>query len=33
LGNDIDLGAQGPYLFRMLEEHKGELLQEIAEGA
>jgi hypothetical protein len=33
LGNDIDLGSQGPYLFRMLEEHKGELKQEIAEGA
>jgi DNA anti-recombination protein RmuC len=33
LGNDVDLGAQGPYLFRMLEEHKAEIKQEIANGA
>ena len=29
LGNDVDLGAQGPYLFRMLEEHKSELKAEL----
>jgi hypothetical protein len=33
LGSDVDLGAQGPYLFRMLEEHKDELKQEILDGA
>ena len=33
LGNDVDLGAQGPYLFRMLSEHKDEIKQEIVNGA
>ena len=33
LGNDIDLGAQAPYLFRMLEEHKAELKRELIDGA
>lgn len=33
LGNDVDLGAQGPYLFRMLAEHKDEIKQEIVNGA
>ena len=33
LGNAVDLGAQGPYLFRMLEEHKSELKREILDGA
>ncbi|HSX48331.1 MAG TPA: hypothetical protein VLF41_02410 [Candidatus Nanoarchaeia archaeon] len=32
LGNDVDLGAQSQYLFKMLEEHKGELKQEILGG-
>jgi F0F1-type ATP synthase membrane subunit b/b' len=29
LGNEVDLGAQSQYLFRMLEQHKAELKQEI----
>ena len=33
LGNDVDLGAQSRYLFRMLDEHKDELKQEISGGA
>jgi DNA anti-recombination protein RmuC len=33
LGNDVDLGAQGPYLFRMLEEHRAELREELVGGA
>lgn len=33
LGNDVDLGAQSQYLFKMLEEHKDELKKEIMGGA
>jgi hypothetical protein len=33
LGNEVDLGAQAPYLVAMLEEHKNELLQGIQNDA
>lgn len=30
LGHDVDLGAQAPYLTRMLEEHKSDFASEVA---
>lgn len=30
LGTNVDLGAQGPYLMKLLEAHKDELKQEVA---
>ncbi len=32
LGHNVDLGAQSSYMTAMLEEHKAELLKEIADG-
>jgi phenylpyruvate tautomerase PptA (4-oxalocrotonate tautomerase family) len=31
LGNKVDMGAQGTYLFQMLEEHKAELAKELTD--
>ena len=33
LGNEVDLGSQTQYLFKLLEEHKAELVQELQSEA
>jgi phosphoenolpyruvate carboxylase len=33
LGNKVDLGAQGQYLFAMLEEHKADIKRELTDDA